>query len=600
MATTRKSRRIQKREELPPPLNSCEEGPTCGPRMNSILCNARLRCADVSSDVRTRLHIDSCAKCDLYESSVNPKKQDDVCQRRYGCRREKDEKYLDAPIKVRILWSVSGRSTPRNSSTISTTTGASYSSHSSTSNEKYTSYKRRLAALKGHAKRTKKHKDWCKKDSKLINILTAEVNKKSNDLVASQKKSELLVIENIMKETIINNQKCNLNKCTKKIEEHKLKQKILAKENSILETVGRDLEKKLNATVCKLDKLINEAHVNQNSKNNDLVEVINGALKGVRYEKRTTIILDLVYNGTLFGKKGKEVGDNYARQVMKKKFPAWKLCKAKDTAPQGCLNLQGLGQVRCVEELEKGEQGLFASKSTIWREGDELLKKVAIPLLVDAATYHQIHKLGDSVQLIYERLIRFALEDNGLTNIASEFSVEFGFSLDGGSMTQLTAHIFAGAKSLDLRSKKNGKFIFKELDEHGEEVFCNVQSNTNIYLMKIAYVKDGKTPYEEYFADWFRFIQQLKTEGLPARPEYGWKAVKPMQVCVPQDTSSIQKAIGMGGACKACNLFCHACSCTSYGPKSLLLFYREGRFRCRRFCLGKKVEFFQKNATTGR
>ena len=147
--------------------------------MNSILCNARLRCADVSSDVRTRLHIDSCAKCDLYESSVNPKKQDDVCQRRYGCRREKDEKYLDAPIKVRMLWSVSGRSTPRNSSTISTTTGASYSSHSSTSNEKYTSYKRRLAALKGHAKRTKKHKDWCKKDSKLINILTAEVNKKA-------------------------------------------------------------------------------------------------------------------------------------------------------------------------------------------------------------------------------------------------------------------------------------------------------------------------------------------------------------------------------------------------------------------------------------
>ena len=106
MATTRKSRRIQKREELPPPLNSCEEGqdfPTCGPRMNSILCNTRLRCADVSSDVRTRLHIDSCAKCDLYKSSVNPKKQDDVCQRRYGCRREKDEKYPDAPIKGKIL-----------------------------------------------------------------------------------------------------------------------------------------------------------------------------------------------------------------------------------------------------------------------------------------------------------------------------------------------------------------------------------------------------------------------------------------------------------------------------------------------------------------
>ena len=55
-----------------------------------------------------------------------------------------------------------------------------------------------------------------------------------------------------------------------------------------------------------------------------------------------------------------------------------------------------------------------------------MLKKIAIPLLVDAATYHQIHTLGDTVQLNYEKLIRFALEDNGLTNIASEFLVQFG------------------------------------------------------------------------------------------------------------------------------------------------------------------------------
>ena len=64
-----------------------------------------------------------------------------------------------------------------------------------------------------------------------------------------------------------------------------MKNKILAEENAILETVGRDLEKKLNATVRKLDTLINEAHVIQNSKNNNLMEVINGALKGVRCEK---------------------------------------------------------------------------------------------------------------------------------------------------------------------------------------------------------------------------------------------------------------------------------------------------------------------------
>ena len=56
-----------------------------------------------------------------------------------------------------------------------------------------------------------------------------------------------------------------------------------------------------------------------------------------------------------------------------KKIPAWKLCKGKDTAPQDYLNLQGLGQVRCVEESEKGEEGLFPSKSKIWREGETML-----------------------------------------------------------------------------------------------------------------------------------------------------------------------------------------------------------------------------------
>ena len=49
---------------------------------------------------------------------------------------------------------------------------------------------------------------------------------------------------------------------------------------------------------------------------------------------------------------------------------------AKDAAHQGCLNLQGIEAVRHVEELEEREQGILPSKSAIWREGDELLRKV--------------------------------------------------------------------------------------------------------------------------------------------------------------------------------------------------------------------------------
>ena len=88
-------------------------------------------------------------------------------------------------------------------------------------------------------------------------------------------------------------------------------------------------------------------------------------------------------------------------------------------------------------------------------------------------------------------------------------------------------------------------------------------------------------------------IKKIKEEGLPYRDQNN-PAIKPILARIPQDASSIQKALGIGGACKACNLFCHACLCTSYGPKSLLLFHREGRFRCRRFCLSKTNGVFPK------
>ena len=44
----------------------------------------------------------------------------------------------------------------------------------------------------------------------------------------------------------------------------------------------------------------------------------------------------------------------------------------------------------------------------------------------------------------------------------------------------------------------------------------------------------------------------------------------------------------MGGACKACDLFCHMCACKSYGANSQLLSWREGHLRCQEYCLNKE------------
>ena len=48
----------------------------------------------------------------------------------------------------------------------------------------------------------------------------------------------------------------------------------------------------------------------------------------------------------------------------------------KDTAHQNCINLNVLEAFFQVEELEKIEEGLITSKTSIWREVDELLHKV--------------------------------------------------------------------------------------------------------------------------------------------------------------------------------------------------------------------------------
>ena len=79
-----------------------------------------------------------------------------------------------------------------------------------------------------------------------------------------------------------------------------------------------------------------------------LVSAVNSVLKGVIYEKRTENVLDMIFDGMLFGDVGGEVVEKYARDVMRKHFSVWKLFQVKDTAL-----LQGLGHVRCMEQLEK-------------------------------------------------------------------------------------------------------------------------------------------------------------------------------------------------------------------------------------------------------
>ena len=164
-------------------------------------------------------------------------------------------------------------------------------------------------------------------------------------------------------------------------------------------------------------------------------------------EKCATFVLNMVVSGEMFGQKGKQAGQKFVRKQCRKTYTAWGLCKAKDTCHQGCLNLQGIEAVRQVEDLEKYERGMLPSKSSVWREGDELLRKVGYPTF--KVTHQDNLSLGEVVMLDFERVVRFVLLINGLIEIARRCSVELGFSVDAGSLTSNTSHIYGGCKNLD-------------------------------------------------------------------------------------------------------------------------------------------------------
>ena len=104
--------------------------------------------------------------------------------------------------------------------------------------------------------------------------------------------------------------------------------------------------------------------------------------------------------------------------------------------------------------------------------------------------------------------------------------------------------------------------------------------------MMMAYAKDGKLPYRHFFKEWFSFINELKKNSLTYQDNKN-PAIKPMKQSVPQDISSIQKLLKMGGDCKYCDLFCHMCACRSFGANIQLLFWREGHLNCKENCLSE-------------
>ena len=530
-------------------------------RYQSFVLPNEYTCADFTEGQCKKWNVYSCFCCDNYRKDrdlvLKGRCQENVNSKKYGCRRKKG-------IQIRVKLSSSFRSANKNKDTATVgskvilSAGAD-STDSTTSGKVSGATKRKLNELM---------KSWeYVEDQKRLNQIARKLDTDAKLMEENCNvflRSATKVLEDKLRVKSIELENAKVTEMQQMTSDHK---------NELLKLKRRCnyLDKKNKKLICKMES-------------KDISFFVNHALKNMRVHKRAELVMDMVMSGDLFGEKGVQASKEIVRKEVRKKFTAWKLCMARDTAHQGCLNLQGIEAVRQVEELENRERGMMPSKSSVWREGDELLREVGYPLF---DIQHEETELGEVVKLGFEGVLRFAMHDNGLTAIAQEFSVEFAFSVDAAALSDGTSHIFAALKNVDVRSRDRDGNLMYVKDENGVIKLSNLQSNRNIYIMMMVYARDGKKPHRYFFKEWFDFINKIKKEGLPYRDAKN-PAIKPILTRIPQDLSSIQKSVNMGGACKACDLFCHLCACRSYGGNCQLMRWREGHLRCRDYCLSKQ------------
>ena len=73
---------------------------------------------------------------------------------------------------------------------------------------------------------------------------------------------------------------------------------------------------------------------------------MNHNLKGMHFENRAALVRKMVFSGEMFGEASTSVGKDFVTEEVQKERSTWQLCKDRDMAHQGCLNLQGIEAAR--------------------------------------------------------------------------------------------------------------------------------------------------------------------------------------------------------------------------------------------------------------
>lgn len=108
----------------------------------------------------------------------------------------------------------------------------------------------------------------------------------------------------------------------------------------------------------------------------------------------------------------------------------WKILKVMDLAPKGSLNYCGIKMLWQVESLDKYQQGLLPSTSSVKVPAENMYQKgqeVCPIVKVDS-------KLGAMYKYEYVPMLRLILKTIGLYEIAQQESIEICHAMDGAEL----------------------------------------------------------------------------------------------------------------------------------------------------------------------
>jgi hypothetical protein len=297
---------------------------------------------------------------------------------------------------------------------------------------------------------------------------------------------------------------------------------------------------------------------------------------------KAKVLLSMLETGELFGEDSKTVLEDYVTSSAREIFCAWKIQKAIDTGASGGLNYGAIESLRkIVEELGRYERGILPSSNVIQGEA-AALEEMANNKTTGKLPYEKCEsKNGECYKFKFECVVRLMLDAFGLTEIAiKEGGVQISITLDGAELFDHASHVMGGLKITDKRARdpSHGLSPINEDDEMIQSLLGKIQTRDACACLKILFAKDNKSTYDDDFSDMFEYAEELRTVGIAAS-RHG-PALKPFDVSLPQDMASFWKALGLGGAAKVKEFFCHLCSCRS----SDILQSFTGPNRCEECC----------------